>query len=380
MARTPKRKPGYRPRVAGTTRRPNTEQWKPASSVPTPEVAPEPDVEVTSSSPEVADTTEGDAAAIDPGTADTAKTDTAETDTVETDAAETDTAASETVVIDTGKTDTGKTDIGKADTGKADTGKADTATTDTAKTAAGSSDTTVSMTKPTTDRDATSERPRGKSRPVARVSTIRPSDTPTTPRSPSREKAGPGRRRPTAATARRSVTARGWFTRSTVTVLGAVTVVLAVVALLLAWYAHHAESDNRAFVDESATAELLSQTSTKICVTNAANGLKFDEWSKNALANLTGEARSDFEKVLAGQRKTLIETQSVTDCHVDAVGVRDLTGNGDGASATVVVNMTISGTRMGVMTQSLSPRYQVTMTKHGEQWLIAKVDDIDPAA
>lgn len=370
MARTPKRKPGYRPRVAGTTRRPNTEQWKPASSVPTPEVAPEPDVEATSSSPEVADTTEGDAAAIDPGTADTAKTDTAETDTVETDAAETDTAASETVVIDTGKTDIGK----------ADTGKADTATTNTAKTAAGSSDTTVSLTKPTTDRDATSERPRGKSRPVARVSTIRPSDTPTTPRSPSREKAGPGRRRPTAATARRSVTARGWFTRSTVTVLGAVTVVLAVVALLLAWYAHHAESDNRAFVDESATAELLSQTSTKICVTNAANGLKFDEWSKNALANLTGEARSDFEKVLAGQRKTLIETQSVTDCHVDAVGVRDLTGNGDGASATVVVNMTISGTRMGVMTQSLSPRYQVTMTKHGDQWLIAKVDDIDPAA
>ncbi|UEA57904.1 hypothetical protein LK459_14995 [Gordonia otitidis] len=214
--------------------------------------------------------------------------------------------------------------------------------------------------------------PGAKTRPVARVSTIKPN-------------AAASKTSPAAGTAPTSVRSprRGMtpssllrMSRTTLGVLGVITGVLVVAAVILALHPGASIGSNKAFIDQAATSELVSQAQTKVCTANSATGVKFDEWSGKARAGLTGEALEQFNKQVAPLKQVMEQAKATTDCQIDAIGVRDLTGSGDGSRAVIVVNMVLSGTQNGVPTQSLTPRYQVNMEKHGDAWLIAKVADI----
>ncbi|MGV9826376.1 hypothetical protein, partial [Gordonia sp. NPDC003429] len=209
-------------------------------------------------------------------------------------------------------------------------------------------------------------RPAGKTRPISRVSTLKPSETP--PEVPGARTSL--RNLPTPSSA-----SIGFGPRS-VAILAGIAALLAVVAVILALKPGADIGPNKAFIDQGATTELISQAQTKICAANSATGVKFDEWSAKARAGLTGEALDQFNKQVGSLKQVLEQAKATTDCQIDAIGVRDLTGDSDGSQATILVNMVISGTQNGVPTQSLTPRYQVQMRKQGDSWLIAKVQDV----
>ncbi len=245
-------------------------------------------------------------------------------------------------------------------------------TTDLADGTAEPADGTEESADPTGTPTPDTRAPGAKTRPVARVSTIKPN-------------AAASKTSPAAGTAPTSVRSprRGMtpssllrMSRTTLGVLGVITGVLVVAAVILALHPGASIGSNKAFIDQAATSELVSQAQTKVCTANSATGVKFDEWSGKARAGLTGEALEQFNKQVAPLKQVMEQAKATTDCQIDAIGVRDLTGSGDGSRAVIVVNMVLSGTQNGVPTQSLTPRYQVNMEKHGDAWLIAKVADI----
>lgn len=260
---------------------------------------------------------------------------------------------------------------GTADPGDGTADPAD-GTTDPADGTAEPADGTEESADPTGSPTPDTRAPGAKTRPVARVSTIKPN-------------AAASKTSPAAGTAPTSVRSprRGMtpssllrMSRTTLGVLGVITGVLVVAAVILALHPGASVGSNKAFIDQAATSELVSQAQTKVCTANSATGVKFDEWSGKARAGLTGEALEQFNKQVAPLKQVMEQAKATTDCQIDAIGVRDLTGSGDGSRAVIVVNMVLSGTQNGVPTQSLTPRYQVNMEKHGDAWLIAKVADI----
>lgn len=345
MARPP-RKPGngpsrrpsaYRPRVAGRGRS------SAAGDPQTPEPTETPE---TTGTPEGAETSPVDAQAAESADAEVVETtEAAESTDVADNSAESADAAEKAEAADT-------TDAAE--------------TTEAAETTAG---TGPSLEK--SDSDVAEARPTAKTRRVARVSTIKPntaaSQSSTTPVSTDQ-----------GSKPRRGASPSSFvkLSRRTLTVLGIITGVLAIAAIVLAVHPGATIGSNKAFIDQAATSELVSQAQTKVCTANSANGTKFDEWSNNARSGLTGEALAQFNKQVAPLKQVMEQAKATTDCQIDAIGVRDLTGSGDGSRAVIVVNMILSGTQNGVPTQSLTPRYQVNMEKHGDSWLIAKVADI----
>ena len=360
MARPP-RKPGngpsrrpsaYRPRVAGRGR------TSAAGDPQTPETTETPEVAETTRSPETAGT---------PEVTETSPVDAPAAESADAEAVETTEAAESTDVADNSAESVDAAEKAEAadTTDAAETTEA-AATTEAAETTA---DTGPSLEK--SDSDVAEARPIAKTRRVARVSTIKPntaaSQSTTTPVSTDQ-----------ASKPRRGASPSSFvkLSRRTLTVLGIITGVLAIAAIVLAVHPGATIGSNKAFIDQAATSELVSQAQTKVCTANSANGTKFDEWSNNARSGLTGEALAQFNKQVAPLKQVMEQAKATTDCQIDAIGVRDLTGSGDGSRAVIVVNMILSGTQNGVPTQSLTPRYQVNMEKHGDSWLIAKVADI----
>ena len=236
---------------------------------------------------------------------------------------------------------------------------------DTVETTAGDG---LSLKK--SDAGAVEARPTAKTRRVARVSTIKPNTSSKTSATEASSDQDSKKRRVGSPTSLLRLS------RRTLTVLGVITGILVIAAIVLALHPGATIGPNKAFVDQAATTELVSQAQSKVCTANSANGTKFDEWSNKARAGLTGEALAQFNKQVAPLKQVMEQAKATTDCQIDAIGVRELTGSGDDSRAVIVVNMVLSGTQNGVPTQSLTPRYQVNMEKQGDSWLIAKVADI----
>ncbi len=370
----PSRRPSaYRPRVAGRGRPSAAGESQTPEDVESPETTQSPATTGTSetapvkgATAESADSSAEGAADSEQGGADTADTvegakdqDSAEGTTEPvadyTEAAETSEPVAETTAaaLTTEAADT--TEVAEPAEGA-----------DTADASAGEG---PSLEK--SDAGAAETRPTAKTRRVARVSTIKPntgaSKTSATEASSDQDSKKRRGGSPTSLLK---------LSRRTLTVLGVITGVLVIAAIVLAFHPGATIGPNKAFVDQAATTELVSQAQTKVCTANSANGTKFDEWSNKARAGLTGEALAQFNKQVAPLKQVMEQAKATTDCQIDAIGVRELTGSGDGSRAVIVVNMVLSGTQNGVPTQSLTPRYQVNMEKQGDSWLIAKVADI----
>ena len=249
-----------------------------------------------------------------------------------------------------------------ADVSGTDAHDADVPDTDTPDTDTPEADT------PAPDADVASK-PAAKTRPVARVSTLKPS-TPAPTSSPDDGKRRLGRRPGRTRTA----TAPGRFSRPLAVALGAAAAVLAVFALIAGLHPGADIGPNKAFVDQAATTELTSQAQDKVCVAIAANGTDVDAWANKARAVLTGKALAEFNQYLPQQKQILAQTKAVADCRVDALGVSNMSGDSDGSTATIVANMIISETQNGQASNSGVPRVQFSMVKKGDAWLISEVD------
>lgn len=215
-----------------------------------------------------------------------------------------------------------------------------------------------------------SPRPTGKRR-VSRVSTLRPGEQSAAPDSVARTSRGAG------ATDTENASPKGGglpgLSNRALVIAGVVAAVLAVIALIGGLHPGASLSGNRAFVDRAATTELTSQVQAKACLLTVTTN-NVDKWADNARAALTGPALKQFNEYLPQQKKILEQTQAIADCRVESVGVNDLSGGGDGATARVVVNMIVSQQMAGLNGQSGAPRYQFSMLKRGEQWLINAVE------
>ncbi|WLP92051.1 hypothetical protein [Gordonia sp. NB41Y] len=342
MANKQPRRPGYRPKVAGT-RRPTdaadttaAEKTVPAKAVQAkavPEAAVESTTDVAETPAEITEVIEPPADSGDPDSGDPDSTGDAESST-----------------ISLTKPDNGSGDADDADADDADAGDADADDV-------GSDEATAGRPAPT-----------GKTRTVARVSTIKPQARPAASSSRST--------RPARAPRPGRTSGSGLFSTRLIAILAGVAAVLAVVAVILGFHPGVTIGENKAFIDQTATTDLTAQAQTKVCTAIAADGTKVDQWAGKARAVLTGQALKEFNDYLPTQKQLLDQTKAVAECRVDVIGVRDLTGNGDGATAVVLANLVVSESVNGQATNSGTPRTQLHMVKQGDQWLISQVEAV----
>ncbi len=229
------------------------------------------------------------------------------------------------------------------------------------------------------------ERPTGKTRPVSRVSTIKPQpDAARRAQTQANAQRGNGFGRRGAgrdrsaekelAAARRAE--RGWFSGRAIAIIAGVAALFAIVAVVLALHPGANVGDNKAFIDQAATTDLTSQAQSKFCQVQGARSKDFDNWAASARTALTGDALKQFNQGLPTIKEQFGQQNVTNDCKVDAVGVTKLSGDSDGATADVILNFVASGTANGAPTQSVIGRYQLGLVKQGDQWLIRSYTDI----
>ncbi|MFC9978752.1 hypothetical protein [Gordonia sp. NPDC127522] len=244
----------------------------------------------------------------------------------------------------------------EADPTEADTAKADT----------------VDLEKSTPAESTTPEPTKPKTKPVARVSTLRRGDTPAPAGSPDKPNRPMGRR-----PGRRDRRGRG-ASRNPLGirtgVLAGIAAVLFVIAAILAFHPGAEIGPNKAFVDQESTSQLTSQAQERICAVFGYDHTELDEWQRRAQDALTGQARTEFDETLKAQRELITQTKTGAECRVDAIGVRDLSGADDGATATVIANLVVSETQNSMATNSGAPRAQFAMVREGDQWRIRAVE------
>ena len=158
--------------------------------------------------------------------------------------------------------------------------------------------------------------------------------------------------------------------------LGIAAAVFAVIAIVGALHPGASIGSDKAFIDEKATTELTGQAGQKACDVLAYNGTDFDKWAGKARSALTGKPLKEFNAYLPTQRQLIEEQKATADCKVDAVGVMDLTGSGDGAKAHVIMNLVISQSLNGQAANSAAPAVDLHMVRKGDAWLIEKIDQI----
>ncbi|MET4165213.1 MULTISPECIES: hypothetical protein [Gordonia] len=268
--------------------------------------------------------------------------------TTETAETTTETAESTTETAET-TTETAETTTETAET-----------TTDTPESTDPADTSTVSITKP-------------KTKPVARVSTLRRGDASAAGSDTSGTPNRPMGRRPGRRDRRGSGASRGPLGIRT-GVLAAIAAGLFVVAAILAFHPGAEIGPNKAFVDQESTAQLTSQAQERICAVFGYDHTELDKWQQRAQDALTGQARTEFDETLKAQRDLITQTKTGAECRVDAIGVRDLSGGGDGATATVIANLIVSETQNSMATNSGAPRAQFAMVREGDQWRIRAVE------
>lgn len=267
-----------------------------------------------------------------------------------------------------GKTPTGKTPTGKTSTGKTSTGKTPTGKTPTRKTPTGKTPTGKAGTRRA---------------PVAKVDTLKPGSGTERSVADSRQAEHEWAQNQRATGRGRFAPVTAWLSRlfgkRTATVLAIVALVAALLALLVTLRpgaGDNVSDDNAAFVNRGETTELISQASAKVCDAIAADGTDFDAWADRARGVLTGPALEEFNDYLPDQRKLLAQTRMVAECRAESVGVRQLTFGEGGPRARVVVAFVISNSVNDMTLNSGTPHAELIMEKHGQQWLIAGIEDM----
>lgn len=364
MARTPgQRKPGYRPKVAGSRRPADQVTDETATAQVTDGTAT--DVSATSAEEKPADKSAAEEYVREEPVVDEPVVDEPVTD--ESEAAEPETAELESAEPEAAEPEATPTEAAPISLTKKDTDAKDPE-------AGAPNDPAVEP-----------ERPTGKTRPVSRVSTIKPQpDAARRAQTQANAQRGNGFGRRGAGrdrTAEKELAAarraeRGWFSGRVIAIIAGVAALFAIVAVVLALHPGANVGDNKAFIDQAATTDLTSQAQSKFCQVQGARSKDFDNWAASARTALTGDALKQFNQGLPTIKEQFGQQDVTNDCKVDAVGVTKLSGDSDGATADVILNFVASGTANGAPTQSVIGRYQLGLVKQGDQWLIRSYTDI----
>lgn len=231
---------------------------------------------------------------------------------------------------------------------------------------------TVDLEKSTPAKPTEPEPTKPKTKPVARVSTLRRGDTPAPAGSPDKPNRPMGRRPGKRDRRGRGASRNPLGIRTGV--LAGIAAVLFVIGAILAFHPGAEIGPNKAFVDQESTSQLTSQAQERICAVFGYDHTELDEWQRRAQDALTGQARTEFDETLKAQRELITQTKTGAECRVDAIGVRDLSGADDGATATVIANLVVSETQNSMATNSGAPRAQFAMVREGDQWRIRAVE------
>ncbi|EGD55296.1 hypothetical protein [Gordonia neofelifaecis] len=153
-------------------------------------------------------------------------------------------------------------------------------------------------------------------------------------------------------------------------ILGAVAVVVGVIATVLAFHPGADVNDNRAFVDQAETDQVLAQARAGACAPFQFDYQKLDKWADSTRETFTGGALDQFETFLKTNRNVIEQTKTASECQIEAMGVSDLEDD----HATVVGTLVVSTSRDGVIAASDTPHVQYTMAKTEDgDWKISEV-------
>ncbi len=158
-------------------------------------------------------------------------------------------------------------------------------------------------------------------------------------------------------------------------VLAAAGIVALLIGLVGFWHPGGANGQDKAFVDTSATTEVLGQVEDAACtVLGPRRGQTVDKWVASSRAVLVGQARADWEGQLPANRQMIEQSQQTNECRVDSIGVRELTGGQDGATAQVLANLVISLNQGGSAAGSVVVGIQYRVLRQAGKWKITRVD------
>lgn len=157
-------------------------------------------------------------------------------------------------------------------------------------------------------------------------------------------------------------------TLRTAAIVGAIAVVLGVIATVLALHPGAEVSDNRAFIDQSETDQVLSQTRSAACAPFQYDYKTVDRWIDSTRDQFTGEALKQFEDNLKVTTEIIKQAQSSSECQVDQMGVESLQGD----HASVIGTLIVSETSQGNIKQSL-PHIRYDVKREDGKWRINSI-------
>ncbi|GAA3048875.1 hypothetical protein GCM10010528_29990 [Gordonia defluvii] len=157
--------------------------------------------------------------------------------------------------------------------------------------------------------------------------------------------------------------------------LAAAGIIALVVGLLGLWHPGAGNGEDKSFVDQSATSEVLGQIETAACaILGPRRGETIDKWIATSRAVLVGPARAEWEKQMPTNRDVIQQTQQTNECRVDAIGLRGLTGGGDGSTAQVLGSLVLSMNQGATAAGSIVVGIQYQVLRQDGKWKITRVD------
>ena len=157
-------------------------------------------------------------------------------------------------------------------------------------------------------------------------------------------------------------------TLRTAAIVGAFAVLLGGIAAVLAFHPGSGVTDNRAYVDQSETEKVLSQTKSAACSPFQYDYKNVDHWIDATRDQFTGEALKQFEDNVKVNKEVIKQAQASSECQVDQMGVESL----DGDHASVIGTLIVSATRQGSVEQSV-PHIRYDLKRIDGQWRINSV-------
>ncbi|GED98712.1 hypothetical protein [Gordonia crocea] len=157
-------------------------------------------------------------------------------------------------------------------------------------------------------------------------------------------------------------------------ILGAVGLIGLLIGVIGLVHPGGASRSDLAFIDKSATSEVLGQVETASCtILGPARGQTVQQWIDSSRAVLVGPARAEWEKQMPTNRTVIEQTQQTNECRVDAIGVRGLTGGGNGAKAQILASLVLSMSQGGMAAGSMVVGMQYEVVRQDDKWKIERV-------
>ncbi|MFI5431194.1 hypothetical protein ACHMZP_04695 [Rhodococcus baikonurensis] len=155
-----------------------------------------------------------------------------------------------------------------------------------------------------------------------------------------------------------------------VAILGAAAVIVAIVAGI-AFFKVGAKTDDIAWVDEGATAEVLRVTPSALAAVFTFSPDTFDADFDKGVQGLNQSMRDQLTQYKDTQKAGVEQTQTATTADVPLIGITRLEKD----RAQLLAQLNVSSTQNGVAADSRSGMVIVSLEKQDGNWLISEIRD-----